>query len=131
MKKLRGYVASRSFMGERAAQHIQNIVLRDYCSKIKTEYLLSGTEYAMKDSFLILNELIHEIPKIDGIIAFSLFQLPENKDMRNEIYENILIRGGQLHFALEGLSISSYAEIDRVENIWLVRQIIPDCPSFI
>jgi sporadic carbohydrate cluster protein (TIGR04323 family) len=127
MKNLRGYVASRPFMGERAAQHIQNIMLRDYCNKMKAKYLLSGTEYAMKDSYLMLNELVREIPKIDGIVAFSLFQLPEDKFLRSGIYEEILLRGGELHFALEGLRITNNTEINRIENIWIVRQTLPSC----
>jgi len=128
MSKLRGYVASRPFMGERVAQHVQNIVLRDYCNKIEAKYLLSGTEYAMENSYLILNELIHEIPKIDGIVAFSLFQLPEDKTLRSKIYEGILSRNGEFHFALEGLRVTNYMEINRIENIWMVRQILPSCP---
>jgi sporadic carbohydrate cluster protein (TIGR04323 family) len=116
-------------MGERVAQHIQNIMLRDYCNKIEAEYLLSGTEYAMKDSYLILNELIYEIPKTDGIVAFSLFQLPEDKSLRSGIYEEILLRGGELHFALEGLRITNNTEINRIENIWSVRQTLPSCPK--
>lgn len=131
MSKLRGYVASRPFMGERVAQHVQNIVLRDYCNKIEAKYLLSGTEYAMKDSYLILNELIYEIPKTDGIVAFSLFQLHEDKSVRSEVYDRILSRGGQIHFALEGLSVTSYAEINRVEDIWLVRQTMLTSPAYV
>ena len=34
MKRARGYIFSRSFMGERAPQHVQNIVIRDFCKKI-------------------------------------------------------------------------------------------------
>jgi len=129
MKSLRGYVSSRPFMGERVAQHVQNIVLRDYCNKAGVNYLLSGTEYAMKGSFLMLNELINEIPNIDGIIAFSLFQLPEEKNLRTNIYENILLQNGEIHFALEGLSIITHIDINRIENIWMVRQSLPNCPS--
>ena len=44
-------------MGERCPQNIQNLVLRDYCVKNSYEYLLSGTEYAMKDSYLMLNQV--------------------------------------------------------------------------
>jgi sporadic carbohydrate cluster protein (TIGR04323 family) len=130
MKNLRGYIASRPFMGERVAQHIQNIILRDYCSKKEARYLLSGTEYAMKDSYLMLNELVCEIPKIDGIVAFSLFQLPEDKNLRRDIYKEVLIRRGELHFALEGISITNNEEVNRVENIWLVRQTLPSCPAY-
>ena len=98
---------------------------------MEAKYLLSGTEYAMKDSYLMLNELVYEIPKIDGIVAFSLFQLPENKILRTSIYEEILLRGGELHFALEGLKITESIEINRIENIWMVRQTLPSCPAYI
>ena len=57
MKKIRGYIFSRPFMGERAPQHVQNIVIKDFCKSNSLEYLLSVSEYKMEDS-LILNDLI-------------------------------------------------------------------------
>ena len=33
MKKIRGYNFSRPFMGERVPQHVQNIVIKDFCQK--------------------------------------------------------------------------------------------------
>ena len=53
-KRLRGYIFSRPFMEERVPQHVQNIIIRDYCSKKDIQYLLSATEYAMKNSTLML-----------------------------------------------------------------------------
>ena len=35
MKKLRGYIFSRAFMGERVPQSIQNLVIREFCKKKK------------------------------------------------------------------------------------------------
>jgi len=61
MSKLRGYIFSRPFMGERAPQHVQNIILRDYCSKRGYDFLLSVTEYAMPDSFMILESLLDDL----------------------------------------------------------------------
>ena len=52
-KRFRGYIFSRPFMEERVPQHVQNIVIRDYCSKKDIQYLLSATEYAMENSALI------------------------------------------------------------------------------
>ena len=127
MKSLKGYVSSRVFMGERCPQHIQNVVLRDYCKKVDSQYVLSGVEYAMNNSFLMLQQLIYEIPKIDGIVAYSLFQFPEIQDDRLIIYQKILKRKGEIHFAVEGLKITTNSEIDRVEDIWLVRQALPYC----
>ena len=37
-------------MGERVPTHVQNLVIRQFCKEQKLEYLLSGVEYAMKDS---------------------------------------------------------------------------------
>ena len=68
-KGFRGYIFSRPFMEERVPQHVQNIVIRDYCSKKGIHYLLSATEYAMENSALILRQLINDLPIIDGIVA--------------------------------------------------------------
>ena len=127
MKTLRGYISSRKFMGESCDQSVQNLVLRDYCKRMNYNYLLSGTEYSIKNSYLMLQQLVDEIPTINGIVAYSLFQMPENQEKRLQIINNILDRDGELHFALENLKISVNSEIDRVENIWLVRQTMPNC----
>ena len=116
-------------MNERCPQHIQNIVLRAYCTKMKYKYLLSGAEYAMNNSYLMLKQVVDEIPHIDGIVAYSIFQMPEVQNERVKIYNNILDKNGEIHFALENLKIASSSEINKIENIWLVRQTIPNCPS--
>ncbi|MBT6331950.1 MAG: sporadic carbohydrate cluster protein, LIC12192 family [Gammaproteobacteria bacterium] len=116
-------------MGERCPQNIQNLVLRDYCLKKSYEYLLSGAEYAMKDSYLMLKQVIEEIPNIDGVLAYSLFQMPENRKKRLSFYEKIIKKNGEIHFALEDIVITSHNDIDKAENIWLVRQAMPNCPS--
>ena len=127
MKTLRGYISSRKFMGESCHQSTQNLVLRDYCERMNYNFLLSGTEYSIKNSYLMLQQLIDEIPEINGIVAYSLFQMPKNREKRLQIINKILDRNGELHFALENLKISVNSEIDRVENIWLVRQTMPKC----
>jgi len=114
-------------MGERCPQNIQNLVLRDYCLKNSYEYLLSGAEYAMHNSYLMLNQVIDEIPNIDGVLAYSLFQMPEDRIKRLEVYEKIIMKNGELHFALEDIVIASNNDLDKAENIWLVKQIMPNC----
>ncbi len=118
-------------MGENCHQSTQNLVLRDYCQRKNYKYLLSGTEYSINNSYLMLQQLVDEIPVINGIVAYSLFQMPENQEKRLQIINKILDRNGELHFALENLKISNNSEIDRVENIWLVRQTMPNCISAI
>ena len=114
-------------MGERAPQHIQNIVIRDYCSKKNLHYLLSATEYAMENSTLILGQLINDLPSIDGIVAYSVFQMPEDDNERRSIFNNILSFNKEIHFAVEGLSLHDSDSYDRIEDIWQVRKLLPHC----
>ena len=130
MKKLRGYIFSRFFMGERVPQHVQNLVLRDYCNKVNSRYLLSATEYAMDNSFLVLQQTLNELKEVNGIVAYSLFQMPVKQADRLKIYNKALKLKGELHFAVEGLKITCQSEIDRIEAIWLVKQILPRCYKY-
>ena len=92
MKNVRGYNFSRPFMGERAPQHVQNIVIKDFCTKNKLNFLLSATEYSMKNSSYILNELINDLDNLYGIVAYSIFQLPENEKKERKCFRQLLKR---------------------------------------
>ena len=126
-KGFRGYIFSRPFMGERVPQHVQNIVIRDYCSKKNLHYLLSATEYAMDNCSLILKQLINDLPSISGIVAYSIFQMPEDDTERQTVFNKILSSKKEIHFAVEGLSLYDNNSFDRIENIWQVRKTIPLC----
>ena len=122
----RGYVASRPFQGHRVPQHVQNLVIRDYCAARHMAYLLSGAEYAIPGSFLILQKIIDDLHSLEGIVCYSLFQLPESVGARKSIYNQVIDQGKSLHFAVESLSLANRQECQRVEDIWTVFQILDD-----
>ena len=126
-KRLRGYIFSRPFMEERVPQHVQNIVIRDYCSKKDIQYLLSATEYAMKNSSLMLRQLVKDLPSIDGIVAYSIFQMPEDDDERQSIFNSVLSSKKEMHFAVEGLSLYDNESHSHIEKIWQVKKTLPNC----
>jgi sporadic carbohydrate cluster protein (TIGR04323 family) len=127
MKKVRGYIYSQPFMGERVPQHVQNIVVRDYCERNSLHFLLSAAEYSMPDSDFILEQVLFELKDIDGIIAYSLFQLPEDSIKRHRIYHQIVDMKKNMYFAVEGLSITTIQDCERIETLWCVRQTLPNC----
>ena len=127
MKGFQGYIFSRSFMGERAPQHVQNIIIRDYCNKKNIHYLLSATEYTMENSTLILKQLINNLHLVDGIVAYSVFQMPEDDIERQNIFGKILSSNKEIHFAVEGLSLYNSDTFYQIESIWQVKKTIPDC----
>ena len=127
MNKVRGYIFSRPFMGERVPQHIQNLVIRDYCERNHLQFLLSATEYAMPGCHLILEQAFSELTKLRGIVAYSLFQLPEDSFQRAMVYKKCLDQKKFLHFAVEGLCANTKKEFERIEALWLIRLTLPDC----
>ena len=129
MKKVRGYNFSREFMGERVPQNIQNIVIRQYCQSMGLHYMLSSTEYSMKNSSLIFDQILGEIKNLHGVVAYSIFQLPENNLKRNNVYLKFIKNKKTLYFANEGFKISNQKDAYRVEMIWLIKQNLVKCAS--
>tara|TARA_B110000438_G_scaffold302055_1_gene358607 strand:- start:1656 stop:2066 length:411 start_codon:yes stop_codon:yes gene_type:complete len=127
MITVRGYNFSREFLGERVPQHIQNLVIKEFCKKEKLNYLLSSTEYSMKDSSYILNQLISELKYVDGIVAYSIFQMPYDNFERKKIFSTIIKKKKKIFFATEGLKISNMLEMKRIEKIWLVKKVLNKC----
>lgn len=119
----RGYIGSRPYFGQRTPQHVQNLVVRDYCRRLGVEYMLSVTEYAMPGCFIMLEEALRELPQLGGIVLYSLFMLPEAKDRRRALYDRVLGQGVSLHGAVEGMAMANEADIARVEDIWAVHQL--------
>jgi len=119
--KLKGYIFSRPFLGERVPQHIQNIVIRDYCKKNNIIFLMSATEYSVDGSLYILSELLNNLKNYDGIIFYSLFQLPTNIEDRHEVYNSIVRKKKQLHFVVENLSAKNKDNFIEIEKIFLLK----------
>ena len=111
-------------MGERVPQHVQNIVIRDYCSRHGFEYLLSAAEYAMDDCHLVFEQIMEKLSDIDGIVLYSLFQLPSEDNERKKIFDRILSNKKSLHFAVEDLCANSLAKLKIIEDIWDIKKII-------
>ena len=129
MRGFQGYVTSRPFQGQRVPQHVQNLVIRDYCRGSELIYLLSGTEYAIPGSSLMLQQLLDGLEQLDGIILYSLFQLPENKSSRQTIYQQVLAQKKSLHFAVETLVLQEERDCQRIEDIWGVFQVMQYMPN--
>lgn len=119
MTSLRGYIFSRPFRSERAPQHVQNLVLRDYCQRHQAVYLLSSVEYRLPGSYLMLAQLLGDMADMDGLVFYSLRMLPDVRTARVALYNQVLTAGKSLHFAVEDQAIRQSSDIDRIEDILL------------
>ena len=121
MLGFRGYIFSRKIDSNFIPQRVQNLVIKDYCERNNLFFKLSATEYKMQNSYLMFNTLIQEIKKIDGIVFYSLFLLPETKKDRLKIYKKILFNKKQLHFSLEEIKLVNKTHIKKIEDIYQIK----------
>ncbi|GIL41460.1 LIC12192 family sporadic carbohydrate cluster protein [Roseiterribacter gracilis] len=120
----RGYVASRPILGNRTPQHVQNLVIRDYAARRGLRYLLSATEYAMPGSSMMLESVLDELDAVEGVIAYSVFMLPESSTARATIFRRIIEAGKSLHGAVEDVRIATYDDVQRVEEWFQVQRAV-------
>lgn len=118
----RGYIGARPLNGGRTPQHVQNIVIRDYARRKNLQFLLSAVEHIMPGSYMILEDLLDELPRLNGIICYSIFMLPPDERRRREVYDRVLREGCNLHAAVEEIAIASNDDIQAVEDILLVNK---------
>ena len=124
----RGYIGSRPVRGTAFPQRVQNLVVRDYLSSRGLTFKLSATEYAMPGCYMMLEDVLGELPQLEGIVLFSAFLLPQRKARRMAIYDRILAHSAQLHAALEQLAIRDAADVERFENVIAIARALPLAP---
>ena len=113
----RGYIFSRTIDGSFIPHRVQNLVIKDYCQRKKLFFKLSATEYKMKDSYIMLNAVLKELNKIDGVVFYSIFMLPEDSRLRKKICNLFLKSKKNLHFALEEIVLKNLTSLKEIENI--------------
>lgn len=113
----RGYMSTRAVRGSVTPQRVQNLVIRDYAARNQLPYLVSVSEFAMPNCYMILENALLELDRTLGIIAFSAFMLPPARQERLAIYRRVLNCGASLHAALENLAIADERDIARFEDL--------------
>jgi len=121
-KSFRGYVSSRPINGNTIPQSLQNLKIRDYAIVKNIEFKLSITEYRMKNTYYALNSLKTELGKIDGVIFFSIYQLPEQKETRKKIVNYFIKKKKNLFFALEDIEVKNLTEVEEIELIYFISK---------
>lgn len=127
----RGYVASRAVRGQLWPQAVQNLVIRDYAQRNGLTYLLSATEYAMPGCYMNLEAVLEELDRIEGVLLFSMFMLPERAERRRAIYDRVFAAGASLHGALENLSLADEGDVRRIEDVFAAARLVEARPASI
>ena len=120
----RGYIFSRKIGEHVVPQRVQNLVIRTCAERHGLTYLLSATEYYMEDCYMMLQSALDELGQIEGIIFYSIHQLPSDAVERMKIYEKVLNSKRGLRFALEELVLLSAKDIKTIEDLKACNSLI-------
>ncbi|MCC3405790.1 MAG: hypothetical protein JGK17_09390 [Microcoleus sp. PH2017_10_PVI_O_A] len=124
----RGYIVSRPVRGVSYPHRVQNLVVRDFAARHNLLYKLSATEYAMPGCYMMLSDVLANLPQLEGIVLFSLFVLPQKTEARWEIYDKILDAGCELHAALEEMVLKDRSDIEDFEETIRAVLTLPHTP---
>jgi len=116
-----GYIFSRNIDKNFIPQKVQNLVIRDFATRMKFNLKLSATEYKMKNSYLMLKSLNKKKPTYNGIIFYSLRMLFELKNYESLI-EKFLNNNIILISALEEISIKKKKDINLLKEILYISK---------
>lgn len=75
----------------------------------------------MPHSSLMLEQVLRELPVLEGIVAYSLFQLPQDRENLCCVLERTLAAGKTFHFAVENVKVSTIDQADHVNSIWDIK----------
>ena len=121
--KILGYITGSELpFGVRVSQRIQNSLIREYCESRGYVYLLSDTEYLASSDWLVLRSIPNNGGSWDGLCLYSIFQLPDDLELRIGIVKRFFEREQKLHFALEGVCAANLREFAYVNHIWEIRK---------
>ena len=81
----------------------------------------------MKGSYHILEEMTQNLKKIDGIVAYSIFQLPEKKEKRIKYLLKIIKLKKIFYGALENLEVKNKNDLLNIEEIWNIKNNLKFC----
>ena len=109
-----GYVTPNIFNGMKVPLTLQHRAINDQVNSLKGVYKLSQTELIIKEAYATLFSILNNSKNYSNIIMCSLFMLPDNLKLRNEILNIIIKKKINLYFVFEKF-ILNHSNINDLE----------------
>ena len=116
---LRGYVTSRRFGAYYIPVPLQNLALRDYCSRLGVPFVLSVNENSFENSYLVLEGLIEELDEYEGIVMCSWDMLPVDANRTKRLLKKVIVQNRTIHFVLDNRCVGEEKDIS--DLMWLIQ----------
>ena len=106
-QKYISYIQNKPFGGYYVPARFQYVILRDYFNKLKKLFSLPQGEPVFSKTSIRLRTIINDLREFDNLIILSMFVLPEDRDIREEIINKLIKKKIKTHFVFEGIVAST------------------------
>lgn len=124
MKKVFGYVTSRSFNGLTMPVPAQNSCLREYADSQNCLYVLPPLEHYFQNCYMQLNTVINNIEEGDIIAMYSAGMLPASTDKCKKLINKIQAKKCSLYVILEAKIIYKWSDISQLLFSYSIRGLL-------
>ena len=83
----------------------------------------------MPETYIMLAQLRDQIEEIDGVVFYSIEQLPTEEGDRLDFFSRMISTGRSSYFAVEDLCISDSEDLERLEQLFRIKRVMPVCLS--
>ena len=111
------YIVNKKFGDYYLPTRFQYVILQDYYQKINANFILPQGEPVFSDTKIRLRTIIKNLKSNEGLILLSIYQLPENKEMRESLLNQLIKKKIELHFIFEGLIFKNKKEFPKINKI--------------
>ena len=126
-KKVKGYIFSREINGTIIPQKVQNLVIREYCKNKNYIYQLSSVEHKMKNTFHVLDEVLNSLSNVNGIVMYSIFQLPYDEKKRISVLGKLFRKSKFVSFAMENIVIKNKKDLKKLNSLIKLNFLLKHC----
>jgi sporadic carbohydrate cluster protein (TIGR04323 family) len=118
------YIVNKKFGDYYLPTRFQYVILRDYYQKINANFILPQGEPIFSNTKIRLRTIIKNLKFNEGLILLSIYQLPENKEIRESLLKQLIKKKIELHFIFEGLIIKNKKEFKKINTIFKLNKFI-------
>ena len=117
-KVFAGYIFLKNINGILYPSYIQNKINKEYIeNNLKGKIYMSQNENMYSKNPIVLNSLITENNKINGIVMLSVFYLPKQKKERLKIYKSLIKNKKFIYLILKNLIFFKKEDLKKIEDI--------------
>ena len=103
---------------------VQNMILREYCKKMKLKFSLPVEEYIFENCFVELEGILSNLKKTKGLIICSIDMIPNDREYYKYFFKKLLKEKCEVHFILEKIIIKNKKDLKIFfENLDLFSEI--------